>query len=68
MKTTNWLILLLSTAISTSSVFMGTTSDTFQYFGNIAGCYVLLYIISLGVNKAFKDHKATEVENHVGNQ
>ena len=65
MKNTNWLILILATTISTFSVFMGTTTDTFQYFGNITGCYVLFYIISLGVNKAFKDHKAKEVEKHV---
>ena len=57
MKTTNWFILLLATAITTFSVFMGTTTDTFQYFGNIAGCYVLFYIISYGVTKALKDHK-----------
>ena len=57
MKTTNWLILILATTVSTFSVFMGTTTDTFQYFGNIAGCYVLFYIISCGVTKVFKDHK-----------
>ncbi len=57
MKTTNWFILLLATAITTFSVFMGTTTDTFQYFGNIAGCYVLFYTISYGVTKALKNHK-----------
>ena len=58
MKTTNWLIPLLATAVSTYSVFMGTTTDTFQYFGNIVGCYALFYVISCGVHKAFKNHKA----------
>ena len=56
MKNKIWLILLVSTAVSTFSVFMGNTTDIFQFCGNITGSYITFYIFSCVLNK-IKPHK-----------